>query len=110
MAIALELALHYQQEKQDWQQEKQAWNVPKLDATNHSPLSAQLAKILASVRPTLVGTEVPLSAPLTYLFLRTAEILSAMQCLYCRLTYGTTQISLEVMASSLPAKTQPAKT
>nr|WP_242036753.1 GAF domain-containing protein [Leptolyngbya sp. FACHB-321] len=110
VAIALELALHHQQEKQTWQQEKQAWNAPKLDATNHSPLSEQLANILASVRPTLVGTEVPLSAPLMYLFLRTAEILSAMQCLYCRLTYGTTQISLEVMASSLPIKTQPTKT
>jgi GAF domain-containing protein/DNA-binding CsgD family transcriptional regulator len=109
VAIALELALHHQQEKQTWQQE-QAWNAPKLDATNRSPLSEQLANILANVRPTLVGTEVPLSAPLTYLCLRTAEILSAMQCLYCRLTYGTTQISLEVMASSLPAKTQPAKT
>ena len=110
VAIALELALHYQQEKQAWQQEKQARNAPKLDATNRSPLSEQLANILASVRPTLVGTEVPLSAPLTYLFLRTAEILSAMQCLYCRLTYGTTQISLEVIASSLLAKRQPAKT
>ncbi len=109
VAIALELALHHQQEKQAWQQEKQVWNTPKLDATKHSPLSEQLATILASVRPTLVGTEVPLSAPLTYLFLRTAEILSAMQCLYCRLTYGTTQISLEVMASSLLNKRQPAQ-
>jgi GAF domain-containing protein len=37
VAIALELALHYQQEKQAWQQEKQARNAPKLDATNRQP-------------------------------------------------------------------------
>ncbi len=100
VAIALEIALHYQQEKQSWRFTSQ------LHATNHSPLSEQLAGILETVRPTLVGTEVPLSAPLMYLFLRTAEILRAMQCIYCRLTYGTAQIALEAMASSPTPMTQ----
>lgn len=104
VTIALEIALHYQQEKQAWQQEKQAWNAP-IEATRR-PLSEQLAAILATVRPTLVGTEIPLAAPLTYLFLRSAEILREMQCIYCRLNYGTAQISLEAMASSLPAPSQ----
>ena len=103
VTIALEMALQYQQEKQAWQQEKQAWQArPKLTAANRSPLSEQLASILATVRLTLVGTEIPLSAPLMYLFLRAAEILRQMQCIYCRLTYSTAQISLEAMASPSP--------
>ncbi|MBW4470646.1 MAG: GAF domain-containing protein [Stenomitos rutilans HA7619-LM2] len=101
VTIALEIALQHQQEKQAWLQEKQAWQAsPQLNSANRSPLSEQLASILANVRPTLVGTEVPLSAPLTYLFLRAAEILRDMQCLYCRLTYDTASISLEAMTSS----------
>ncbi|XGV96873.1 MAG: GAF domain-containing protein [Leptolyngbya sp. BL-A-14] len=104
VTIALEIAIHHQQEKQVWQQEKQTWQAaPKLSVANRSPLSEQLASILINVRPTLIGTEVPLSAPLTYLFLRAAELLRDMQCMYCRLTYGTASISLEAMASSLPS-------
>ncbi|MBW4691305.1 MAG: GAF domain-containing protein [Lyngbya sp. HA4199-MV5] len=100
VTIALEIALQHQQEKQVWLQEKQAWQAsPQLNA-NQSPLSEQLASILANVRPTLVGTEIPLSVSLTCLFLRAAEILRDMQCLYCRLTYGTASISLEAMTSS----------
>jgi len=108
VAIALEIALHYQQEKHAWQQEKQAWQAaPKLYSASRSPLSEQLASLLATVRPTLVGTEIPLSAPLTYLFLRAAEILGEMKCMYCRLTYGAASISLEAMASSLMPKVPP---
>lgn len=101
VTIALEIALQHQQEKQAWLQEKQAWQVsPQHHAANLNPLSEQLASILANVRPTLVGTEIPLSASLTYLFIRAAEILRDMQCLYCRLTYDTASISLEAMTSS----------
>ncbi|PSB32432.1 GAF domain-containing protein [Stenomitos frigidus] len=107
VTIALEIALHHQQAKQAWHQEKQTWMTAKHNHHSFSPLSEQLAGLLANVRLTLVGTEIPLSAPLTYLFLRAAEILRDMQCMYCRLTYGTAQISLEAMASSLMPKASP---
>lgn len=105
VAIALEIAIHHQQEKQAWQQEKQTWQTASQNnPPTFSPLSEQLASLLVNVRLTLVGTEIPLSAPLTCLFLRAAEILRELQCMYCRLTYGTAQVSLEAMVSSLMPK------
>ena len=102
VTIALEIALRHQQAQQAWQQERQAWQTAaKHHPPSLSPLSEQLASILANVRLTLVGSEIPLSATFTSLFLRAAEILREMQCMYCRLTYGTAQISLEAMASSV---------
>jgi DNA-binding CsgD family transcriptional regulator len=98
VTIALEMALHHQQATHVWQQEKQTW-LTTAKPPSLSPLSEQLASILAHVRLTLVGSEIPLSAPLTALFLRAAEILREMQCMYCRLTYGTAQISLEAMTA-----------
>lgn len=98
VTIALENALQSQQQKQ-FQQSAST-------ATERLPLSEQIATLLGSVRLTLVGTERPLTTAVTYLFLRTAEALSSMPCLYCRLTYGTAQIALEAMIVSA-ADAQP---
>ena len=92
VTVALENALIHQQEKQSWQ-------TNSISPTNINPLSEQLADLLENTRLILVGTERPLTTPLTYVLLRATEVLR-MNCTYCRLTYGAEQISLEAIVSS----------
>lgn len=92
VTVALENALRYQHEKQLWQ-------LPS-PSSAAAPLSEQLSTLLRNTRLVLLGTERPLTTSLTCLFLRSAEILSQMPCVYCRLSYGTEQISLEAMVST----------
>ncbi len=92
--IALQTALHYQDEKRTWQSQY-------ADVSAHSPvvfaLSEQLAQALKTTQMTLVGTERSLNVALVHLFLGAAQVLSQLQCIYGRLTYGADQVSLEVM-------------
>ncbi|MBI4780383.1 MAG: GAF domain-containing protein [Oscillatoriophycideae cyanobacterium NC_groundwater_1537_Pr4_S-0.65um_50_18] len=60
-------------------------------------LSEQLATVLGRARFSLVGTERSLTDSLIYLLIRTAEVLRDLNCTYCRLSYGATQIVLEAM-------------
>jgi DNA-binding CsgD family transcriptional regulator len=60
-------------------------------------LSEQLATLLGRARFSLVGTERSLTDSLIYLLIRTAEVLRNLNCTYCRLSYGETQIVLEAM-------------
>ncbi len=92
VTVALETALQHQQEKQLWQVSS--------PSSAAAPLSEQLATLLHNTRLVLLGTERPLTTSLTCLFLRSAEILSQLPCVYCRLNYGTEQISLEAMVST----------
>ncbi|HEY9660738.1 MAG TPA: GAF domain-containing protein, partial [Allocoleopsis sp.] len=89
VALVLDTALHYQQERQS---ESTLYSLnPKL------PLSEQLAAQLSTARFTLVGTERSLSPPLTYVLLRLAEGLSELNCTYCRLNYEDDRITVEAM-------------
>ena len=92
VTVALENALIHQQEKQSWQ-------LNSISLTNSNPLSEQLADLLEDTRLILVGTERPLTTPLTYVLLRATEVLREMNCTYCRLTYGAEQIFLEAISS-----------
>ena len=89
VTIALDTALQHQQEKQNWQSSRSS-------ALRHA-LSDQLAGILSSARLTLVGTEQPLTLPLTYVFLQAAETLNRIGCAYCRLIYTVESIALEAI-------------
>jgi DNA-binding CsgD family transcriptional regulator len=73
--------------------------VPYLPPNEPFPLSDQLAMQLRSTRLTLVGTEQLLPPSLTYLFLKTAEILNQLNCHYCRLTYETQIVALDAIVS-----------
>lgn len=73
---------------------------PHLPLVEPLPLSDQLASQLRSTRLTLVGTEQSLPPSLTYLFLRTGEILNQLDCHYCRLTYETQAVALEAIIST----------
>ncbi|NJO39760.1 MAG: GAF domain-containing protein [Cyanobacteria bacterium CRU_2_1] len=88
VTIALEHALHYQQERQSWQTPSYPGIIP---------LSEQLAGILHHTRLTLVGTERSLTASLTCILLRTAEVLREWECPACRLSYEGDRILLEAM-------------
>jgi DNA-binding CsgD family transcriptional regulator len=88
LAIVLDHATQHQQDKQ---QDKQAQPVI-------APfLSEQLAALLGQARFSLVGTERSLTDSLIYLLIRTAEVLRHLNCTYCRLSYGETQVVLEAM-------------
>lgn len=91
LAILLENALQYQQEKQS--------RPAIVPSTAPSPLSERLAALLNPARLTLVGTERSLPPSLTCLLTRTAEVLRELGCTYCRLTYSTDQIALEAMVA-----------
>ncbi|UBF26435.1 LuxR C-terminal-related transcriptional regulator [Kovacikia minuta CCNUW1] len=100
VTIALENALLYQREKQSQR------SISSSTPGNCAPLSEQLANLLNHTRLILVGTERPLTASVTCIFLRTAEVLSNQACIYCRLTYDIQTISLEAMVSSVAEYTQ----
>jgi len=84
LAIVLDHATQHQQDRQT-----QPETTPFL--------SEQLAILLGRARFSLVGTERSLTDSLTYLLIRTAEVLRDLNCTYCRLSYGVTQIVLEAM-------------
>jgi DNA-binding CsgD family transcriptional regulator len=65
--------------------------------TGAQPLSDQLGAILAPTRLNLVGTEGRLPSSLTYVLLRAAELLAAVACNYCRLTYDRKSVTLEAL-------------
>lgn len=94
VAIALDTAIQYQQEKQLWQS---AIHSPRFSRLS---LSDQLVSILSSTRLTLVGTEQPLTLPVAYVFLQTAEILNQIGCAYCRLIYTAEAVALEVIVAT----------
>lgn len=96
IAIALETALHYQQEKQRWQS-------PASVLLHQMALSDQLASTLGSARLTLIGTERPLPLAVNYVFLQAAEIVSQMSCIYCRLLYGEKDLALDALVSDAEA-------
>ncbi|MDA0267783.1 MAG: LuxR C-terminal-related transcriptional regulator [Cyanobacteria bacterium] len=76
--------------------------VPKAPTLDATPLSEQLAALLAPSRLILMGTEQPLAPPVIYAFLQAAEILNQVQCNYCRLVYGEQSVSLEAIAAIPP--------
>ncbi|OLP18527.1 hypothetical protein BST81_10425 [Leptolyngbya sp. 'hensonii'] len=75
-------------------------------ATIADPLSEQLAQLLPAARLSLVGTERSLSPALSILFLHTAEVLRGVGCASCRLSYTTTEISLEALVIPPPTVLQ----
>ncbi len=78
--IGLAAALRYQQEKLSWQSST-------APAAPPIPLSEQIATILKPTQLTLIGTERSLPSPIHNLSLRTAEVLSKLDCIHSRLTY-----------------------
>lgn len=92
VTIAMEIALRHQQEKQ-------TWTPTALDQPFHQlSLSDQVASILNPVRLMLIGTEQPLTLPMSYVFLQAAQVLRQVQVTYCRLIYGAEAITLEAIA------------
>ncbi|MBW4515753.1 MAG: GAF domain-containing protein [Timaviella obliquedivisa GSE-PSE-MK23-08B] len=63
------------------------------------PLSDQLAQVLSMSPLTLVGTEKPLAVSLQCILLRLAEVLSQVECNYCRLTYAPDIVTLTAVVS-----------
>lgn len=94
-SLTLNTAMQYQKEKQTWQ------------ANNTSSLNLcdRLVSILSNTRLTLVGTEKPLTLPVSYVFLQTAEILKRLECNYCRLIYSEDTVRLEAMIPTLCDRT-----
>ena len=71
-------------------------------------LAEKISNILANVRLILVGTEKQLTISCSYILLKTAEILKANNCSYCRLTYESDRLCLSamlVLKSNLKAST-----
>lgn len=60
-------------------------------------VAEQISNILTNVRLILVGTEKRLNISCTYILLKTAEILKANNCSYCRLTYESDLLYLSAM-------------
>lgn len=90
VAVALNNARLHQQSKARWQN-------PHNTISTAVPLSEQISTILTNTRLILVGTEKPLNTACTYILLKTAEILQANNCSYCRLTYNSDRLYLEAM-------------
>ncbi|MDX2215862.1 MAG: LuxR C-terminal-related transcriptional regulator [Oculatellaceae cyanobacterium bins.114] len=99
VSVALDIALRYQQEKQSWQA------TPVLSNPNPS-LSDQIATVLRAVRLTLVGTEQALPISVSHVFLRAAEVLQQLNCIYCRLTYSADAVAMEAIISA-PEESMP---
>ena len=93
-AVALDTATHYQKAKQAWQTSSNSTSSPL-------NLCDRLATILTATRLTLVGIEKPLTLPISYVFLQTAEILKRIECNYCRLIYSEDTVRLEAMVPIL---------
>ncbi|WP_347277652.1 LuxR C-terminal-related transcriptional regulator [Oculatella sp. FACHB-28] len=98
IAVALENALLYQREKQNWQSLSHS-STP----LSQSPLSEQLANLLQDARFILMGTEQQLTPAIAYLLLQVAERLRTLGCAYCRLTYAVDEtVSLEAVIPRSP--------
>lgn len=95
VAIALDTALHYQQEKQTWRMVTHATPLSRLS------LSDQLVSIFSTTRLTLVGTEQPLSLPISYVFLQAGDLLNNAGCTYCRLIYTNDSVALEAIVPTI---------
>lgn len=63
------------------------------------PLSDHIAAVLSSTRLMLMGTEKPLSAAASYVFLRAVERLNQLGCSYCRLSYSDQEVALEALVA-----------
>ncbi len=99
VTTALEAALRYQQERQLGATSLSTSSLSTASLSfAHLPLSEQLASILSSTRLALVGTEQPLSLPVTYLILQAAQILRTLGCTYCRLLYSASPESVTLEA------------
>jgi DNA-binding CsgD family transcriptional regulator len=94
LAVALEIALQYEQEKQTWQV------LPTTQLFHQLTLSDQLAQLLGSVRITLVGTEQVLPLSLSNVVLQVADVLKGLDCISCRLIYGENTVDLEALVSA----------
>ncbi|PZD70300.1 Spore germination protein GerE [Acaryochloris thomasi RCC1774] len=101
LTVALDLASLHQQKVQtlDTQQTK--------NTLVDFSLSDNLAYIMGQTTLTVLGTERRLELSQSQVFLKAAEILKALDCTYCRLTYGSESIVLDAIASaSIPAQEQ----
>jgi DNA-binding CsgD family transcriptional regulator len=94
IAVALETALKYQQEKQTLQ------FLPVIPLFHQLVLSDQLANLLGSVRITLVGTEMTLPASVSNIVLQAADVLKNLDCISCRLIYSADAVDLEALVST----------
>jgi DNA-binding CsgD family transcriptional regulator len=94
IAVALETALKYQQEKQDWQ------SLPATPLFHQLVLSDQLAHLLGSVRIALVGTELDLPVSVSNIVLQAADVLKDLDCISCRLIYSADAVDLEALVSA----------
>lgn len=94
IAVALETAIQYQQEKQTWQ------STATTTLFHQLVLSDQLANLLGSVRITLVGTEQVLPLSISNLVLQAADVLKGLDCISCRLIYRTDAVDLEALISA----------
>ena len=90
VAVTLNNAQLYQQQSRTRSQ-----NSSKL--TLDLSVAEQISNILTNVRLILVGTEKRLNISCTYILLKTAEILKANNCSYCRLTYESDFLYLSAM-------------
>jgi len=81
------------------QQLQQATQQQRLLGTGSAALSEQLAQRLPQARLSLVGTERVLPTAQACLLLQTADCLQRLQCSYCRLSYGDTQLTLEAIVA-----------
>lgn len=100
LSVALEIAWLHHQEKQDSQ-------AIEPDTLAES-LSDRLAYILVQTKLTVLGTERNLDLSQTQVFLKVAEILKTLNCIYCRLTYEVDSVSIEAIAA-VPTISQPQK-
>lgn len=91
--IALDAALHAATLGQ---------SAPPPGQTQRSPLSDQLATIFTTTTMALVGTEAPLPASVSHVFLRLAELLDEFDCDYARLIYGAAAVMLEAIVAIPP--------
>ncbi len=94
LAVALETALQYEQEKQTWQ----SFGATQL--FHQLTLSDQLAQLLGSVRISLVGTEHALPLSLSNVVLQVADVLNGLDCMSCRLIYGENTVDLEALVAA----------
>lgn len=95
LTVALEIATLHQQEKLKTQASK------PITPTELS-LSDALAYLLGRTKLTVMGTERCLTFSQTQLFLKVAEIIKNLDCLYCRLTYEIDSVSITAIAATVP--------
>lgn len=72
------------------------------------PLSDQLAAVVYPTCLTLVGTEQPLPASLSYVLLQAADQLNQKLCNYCRLSYRDASVALEAIITVPEAESERA--